>query len=85
MASAACELVYVALHRYCSLLEVGRLELIDDLLGEVLNGTTQRAVLAHLLPVSTKRPLYRTSNPMPNLVNLTLHPSLHSFTTDYKE
>jgi hypothetical protein len=36
----------------------------------------------HLLPVSTNLPLYLISTPIPNVVNTTSHPALHSFTTD---
>ena len=35
-----CELGYVAVPKYCSRFGIGRLELIDDLLGEAPSGTT---------------------------------------------
>ena len=94
MASSACELVWVALPTYFSLLCFGRLELKVDtsahvcahgaggVSGEASSETIQRPVLVHLLPWSTMRSLYRKSTPMPNLVNLTSRPALHSFTTD---
>ena len=83
MASSACELVWVALSKDCSLLDFKKLELkvctgahvhahgAGIVLGEASSGTIERPVLVHLLLVSTRRPLYRTSTPMPNLVNLT--------------
>ena len=53
--------------------------------GVVSNGTIQRPVVKHLLPLSTSCPRYRTSTPIPNFVNATSHPALHSFTTEIRE
>ena len=85
MASSAWEIICVALPKYCLLVGVGRLELLGGSLGEASRRTIQRSVLVHSLPVSTRRPLYRTSTCMPNFVKLTLHPSSYSFTNDIRE
>ena len=58
-----------------------------DLMSHVVSSswTIQRTVLVHFLPVSIRRPLYYTSTLMPNFVNTTSHPALHSFTTEIRE
>ena len=84
MAGSVRELVCVALPKYCSLFGVGRLELLGDSLGEALGGTIQRPVLVYFLIMSSRHPLYHTSTPMPNFVNLTLHLASHSLTIDIR-
>ena len=49
------------------------------------NGTNHRPVRVHLLPDNTSLPLYLPSTPIPDFVNDTSYPALHSFTTEIRE
>ena len=48
-------------------------------------GTIHRPVLLYLMAVSTVRPQYLISTPIPNLVNDTSHPASQNFTTEISE
>ena len=53
---------------------------VDD-----ISVTIYRSVFVHLLPMSTTLPLYCSLIPIPNLMNDTSDPALHSLTSNIEE